>query len=122
MNPKLPALLSLQGNDTAKEQFIYELSRALGLKTSAAQVFLEIALENVLLMDAKQQDYGSSNITKGGTFGCILRSSDKFERLFNLFQKRKRKAINESIIDSFRDISNYMNIAIMIEKGQWPKE
>jgi len=114
MNPKLPTNFT--------EVDINQLADKLGIETSAARLFLAIALENVLLMDAKQKDYGSANIRKGGTFGCVLRSSDKFERLFNLFNNRRRKAVNESIIDSFRDISNYMNIAIMLEKGQWPNE
>lgn len=122
MIPKLPSLLTLQCTDISKEQFLFEVSRALGIKTAAAQVFLEHALENVLLMDAKQLDYGSRNITKGGTFGCVLRASDKFERLFNLFTKKRNRPVNESVQDSFRDISNYMVIAIMLEKGEWPKE
>jgi len=114
MNPKLP--------DTFTVGELADLAKKLGIETQAAKMFLAIALENCILMDNKQKDYGSANIRKGGTFGCVLRSSDKFERLFNLFNNRRRKAVNESIIDSFRDISNYMNIAIMLEKGQWPNE
>lgn len=95
---------------------------SLGLETVAAKVFLRVALENTLLMDRKQKDYGPHNIRKGGIFGCLLRSSDKFERLFHLFNNRRRKATNESIRDSLRDISNYMNIAIMLDNGEWPNE
>ena len=47
--------------------------------------------------------------------------SDKMERLANLFNKgRRRKAVNESIIDTFRDIANYGVIAMMLEEGKWP--
>ena len=95
---------------------------SLGLQTTAAKTFLRIALENTLLMDRKQLDYGSHNIRKGGIFGCILRASDKFERLFHLFNNRRRKATNESIRDSLRDISNYMIIAVMLDNNEWPAE
>lgn len=125
MNPKLPNNIEIISEDVGAfnpEQFCNILANQLHIKTPAARIFLQHALENVLLMDAKQQDYGSANIRKGGTFGCLLRSSDKFERLFNLFNNRRKRAVNESILDSFRDISNYMIIAIMLEKGQWPKD
>jgi len=100
---------------------VLELGK-LDLKTVAAKEFLRIAVANALLMDRKQLDYGPHNIRKGGVFGCVLRASDKFERLFNLYNKRKAKAINESIEDTFRDISSYMIIAIMLERGTWPSE
>lgn len=111
MNPKLPDNFPLDA-----------LASTLGLKTYAAKLFLRIALENVLLMDKKQLDYGPHNIRKGGIFGCLLRSSDKFERLFHLFSGRRRRAVNESIRDSLRDISNYMIIAIMLDNKEWPNE
>ncbi len=104
------------------ESIVTTTADALQLQTPAARIFLRIALENTILMDKKQQDYGSRNITKGGIFGCVLRASDKFERLFNLFEKRKARAINESIEDNFRDVSNYMNIAIMLKNHEWPND
>lgn len=101
---------------------VLDVCNRLGIKTQAARNFVIIALANAQLMDRKQQDYGSRNITKGGVFGCILRASDKFERLFNLYNKRRAKAVNEPIIDSFRDVGNYMIIALMLENGRWPNE
>jgi len=95
----------------------------LNIKTTAAQEYIRVALANALLMDRKQQDYGAGNIAKFGTFGIIVRLTDKFERLKNLFgQGRKRRAINESIEDTLRDISNYAIIALIVEQGRWPKE
>jgi len=74
-------------------------------------------------MDQKQQDYGPRNISGFGTFGVVVRMNDKFERLKSLFNKgRRRRAVNESIIDTFRDISNYATIALMIETNQWPMD
>jgi len=92
----------------------------LGIKTTAGRNFVFNSLANALLMDQKQQDYGSRNISGFGTFGVVVRMNDKFERLKSLFNKgRRRRAVNESIIDTFRDISNYATIALMIETNQW---
>lgn len=95
---------------------------SLDLKTLAGKEFLSIALENTLLMDKKQLDYGSGNISGYGTFGVVVRMNDKFERIKNLFNNRRKRAANESIMDSFRDISNYGIIAVMLETGKWPNE
>lgn len=95
----------------------------LQLKTLAGKEFLRIALENVLLMDRKQCDYGSKNISDFGKFGVLVRMNDKLQRIKNLFGTGKRKrAINESMQDSFRDISNYAIIFIMLDKEMWPNE
>jgi len=101
---------------------INPLAETLGLQTIAGKVFLRIALENSILMDKKQCDYGSKNISGFGTYGVVVRMSDKMERIKNLFGKKRRRAVNESILDSFRDISNYANIAIMTETKNWPSE
>lgn len=98
------------------------VAAALGITTLAGKEFLCIALENAILMDNKQKDYGSKNISGFGTFGVVVRMNDKFERLKNLFNNRRKRAINESILDSFRDISNYAIIAFMVETKRWPNE
>jgi hypothetical protein len=122
MNPKLPddftTPIGIQGNQSPMDL----LCRDLGLQTAAGRIFLRIALENTLLMDRKQMDYGSRNISAFGTQGVIVRMSDKFERLKNLYGKKRRRAINESVLDTFRDISNYANIALMCEHKEWPNE
>ena len=42
-------------------------------------------------------------------------------RLNNLYRGgKRRKAVNESIRDTFRDIGNYSIIAQMCEDGKWP--
>lgn len=104
------------------DPLVAETAHKLGLKTAAGAIFLRFALENTLLMDRKQQDYGSKNISGFGTFGVVVRMNDKFERIRNLFNNRRKRAVNESIRDSFRDISNYAIIALMVESKQWPEE
>jgi hypothetical protein len=97
-----------------------EVADKLGCKTDAAVEFLVITLQNVLLFDRKQNDYGPGNMAAFGSFGVIVRANDKFERLKHIFNNRRGKATNESITDSFRDISNYCIIAEMLESGKWP--
>src|SRR5512139_2107405 len=91
------------------------LAAKLQLKTVAAKAFLYVALQNTVLFDGKQSDYGSRNISSFGTFGVVVRMNDKFERIKNLFSKRRKRPVNESIRDSFRDIANYALIAYMLE-------
>lgn len=103
-------------------ELVTSVADQLKISTVAGRTFLTFALENAVLMDGKQQDYGSKNISSFGTFGVVVRMNDKFERIKNLFNNRRRRAVNESIRDSFRDISNYAIIALMLESKLWPKE
>ena len=74
-----------------------------------------------MLLDKKNQDYGPRNVSGFGPFGIVVRMNDKFERLKTLFAKgRKRKAVNENVLDTFSDISNYGIIAELLEKNEWP--
>lgn len=107
------------------------LTEKLGLKTSAATTFLAHALENTLLMDRKQQDYGPGNISEFGLFGVIVRMHDKIKRLTNLMKSRAVCGTvistidtpqNEPLEDTLRDISNYGTIGLMLLKNEWPKE
>lgn len=114
MRPKLP--------DSVTQAQLDSIAALIGLQTQAAKIFMRLALENTILMDRKQLDYGSRNISGFGLFGVIVRMNDKFERIKNLFAKRRRKAQNESVLDSFDDISNYAIIARMVATNQWPNE
>lgn len=99
------------------------LTSGLGIKTEAAKEFLKVVLADTLLMDRKQQDYGPQNIAEFGTYGCVVRMSDKMKRIIHLYKTgRAKRAANESIIDSFRDFSNYGAIALMVEINHWPME
>lgn len=67
-----------------------------------------------LLID-KQRDYGSQNILKFGVVGCVVRASDKKERLLNLAQKGKT-AQNERVEDTWMDLRNYAQIVLMLKE------
>lgn len=119
---KIPqSFLEATNPETLDSQFDV-LCRQLNIETSAGKIFLRNALENVCLMDGKQKDYGSKNISSFGMFGVVVRMNDKFERVKNLFNSKRKRAVNESIIDSFRDISNYAIIAKMLHDKEWPNE
>lgn len=98
------------------------LCTALDLKTPAAKTFVRHALANARLFDRKQQDYGPHNINKFGTFGVVVRMTDKFERLRTIIthKGRKRTAVNEAVEDTLRDVCNYAIIATLIERNEWP--
>ena len=119
MKIELPESLRHRGPE-GQPSTIDSLVAELGLKTDAARMFLCYALENAILFDKKQQDYGSANIARSGALGCVIRMGDKFERVFHLFMNKHRRTVNESIKDSFRDFSNYAIIALMCEDGHWP--
>lgn len=104
------------------DTIVASVSRALNLQSDAAKEFLRYSLANTLLMDRKQMDYGPGNISMFGTFGCVVRMSDKFQRIVNLFKNRKGKTQNESITDSFRDFSNYAIIAMLVDDHKWPTQ
>ncbi len=105
---------------TAQIANLDTIALALEFKTSLAKEYLNLAIANTILFDRKQFDYGPHNITKFGTTGCVIRASDKFERIANLFKANRKKAANEALLDSYRDIHIYMNIVQMIECGLWP--
>ena len=76
------------------------------------------------LLITKQSDYGPGNVNNayGGPInGLLVRIGDKFERLKNLF-KNKELPRHESIEDSFKDMANYAVIALMVQRGTWPKQ
>jgi hypothetical protein len=76
------------------------------------------------LLITKQADYGPGNVNNafGGPInGLLVRIGDKFERLKNLF-KNKELPKHESIEDSFKDMANYAVIALMVQRGTWPKQ
>ena len=75
------------------------------------------------LLISKQADYGPGNINNafGGPMnGLMVRIGDKFERLKNLLSSGS-KPQHESIEDSFKDMANYAVIALMVERGLWPR-
>jgi len=96
-----------------------DLMNDLGLKHPISRDFIAYALANVLLFERKHNDYGPDNIKEFMAVGCLVRMSDKFSRLKHLYNNRRKRATNESITDSWRDLSNYCIIAMLCEDSLW---
>lgn len=82
-----------------------------------------IANELATLLISKQEDYGPGNVNNahGGPMnGLLVRMGDKFERLKHLYATGSTPN-HEAIEDSFKDLANYAIIAMMVERGVWPK-
>ena len=85
--------------------------------TEMGRAALVVAIENVVVLDRKQRDYGSRNISEFGEIGILMRVWDKICRLKNLMGKET--AMNESIDDSWLDMANSALIAILVRRGIW---
>jgi len=91
----------------------------------------QILHEQFELFAKKHLDYGMGNISQGTNLetadekefalsGLFFRLNDKVNRWKNLLVN-KREANNESLVDTYRDITNYGIIAQLVERGQWKK-
>lgn len=94
--------------------------------------FKKIQEEDLQLFCQKQMDYGPGSIAMGTMLktpeevklsltGVIVRLNDKIMRLMNLVLKRKGAPNNESIEDSFTDLTVYGIIARCVARGKWGK-
>ncbi len=79
---------------------------------------MEVAIENIALLDSKHQDYGAGNIAAFGEYGIMVRMSDKMERLKRLLTNAAEPN-NESIEDTYKDLCNYAIIALMVRRNLW---
>lgn len=70
-----------------------------------------VANQIVALLDKKRHDYGENNIRKFGSYGILIRVSDKVERLINL--TKKEEPLNESVEETWRDIAGYAILALV---------
>ena len=94
--------------------------------------YRQIIDEQFELFAKKHLDYGMHNIAAGTNLdspdeiefaltGLYYRMSDKINRWKNLIISG-RKAQNETIIDTFQDITNYGIIAQLVKRDMWRKD
>ena len=105
------------------------LSQALGLKTNMARKALKVKIENIILFDRKQSDYGSKNIAAWdkkdlNILGVGFRLNDKLQRMMNLTWKRieskeSPEVDDEPMLDTAKDIENYGTILELLESDEW---
>jgi hypothetical protein len=73
------------------------------------------------LFKRKNSSYGTDNIAALGVKGIFVRLWDKVNRLKTLVWFGGHNPLNdETISDTFQDISVYALIALLILKGSWP--
>lgn len=101
-----------------KDSLINLIFKELNCQEEQTKVIIEIILGDVTLFDKKQHDYGPGNIAKFGVQGVLVRTNDKLERLINLNKQNKTPA-NESIVDTWQDLSVYGVIARTLLDDKW---
>ena len=104
----------------SQNRLVEYLFRELECQEEQTKIIIELILEDIKLFDKKQHDYGQNNISKFGVQGVLVRTNDKLERLINLY-KNDRNPENESIDDTWQDLSIYGVIARAVIKDQWDK-
>tara|TARA_B100000212_G_scaffold311583_1_gene263365 strand:- start:33 stop:368 length:336 start_codon:yes stop_codon:yes gene_type:complete len=93
------------------------------------KAYAEIVEEQFELFAKKHLDYGMGNVSAGTQLvnqeetdfamtGLWYRLSDKINRWKNMIITN-RKAQNETLIDTFQDITNYGIISQIVFKGKW---
>ena len=94
--------------------------------------YKQIIDEQFELFAKKHLDYGMHNVTAGTNLdtsdeiefamtGLWYRISDKINRWKNMIISG-RKAQNETIVDTFQDITNYGIIAQLVKRGMWKND
>ena len=91
--------------------------------------YQEVMDEQFELFGKKHLDYGMHNVSAGTNLetadevefamtGLWYRLSDKINRWKNMIISG-RKAQNETLIDTFQDVTNYGIIAQLVSRGMW---
>jgi hypothetical protein len=94
--------------------------------------YKEIQDEQFELFAKKHLDYGMHNVSAGTNLenadeiefamtGLWYRLSDKINRWKNMIISG-RKAQNETLIDTFQDVTNYGIIAQLVSRGMWKND
>ena len=104
--------------DQRLEELASHIYNILECQEEQTKSIISTMLGDIQLFDKKQHDYGPGNIAKFGEFGVLVRTNDKLERLINL-NKRGDTPANESVMDTWQDLSVYGAIARVVKQGQW---
>jgi hypothetical protein len=100
------------------EGYMEKTAEALGIKTEMGRKAFRAFCEASVLLDTKQRDYGSGNISAFGEKGIVVRMNDKIERLKTLVWGDKSPS-HEKVSDTWLDIANYGVIGLLCHRGEW---
>jgi len=87
------------------------------------QAYLQSLQRMYELFCNKNHDYGSWNLAIGGPKGIVLRISDKVSRLWQitgLSGDGTEQVSDETMVDTFSDITNYAAVGALMAQGEWP--
>jgi len=70
------------------------------------------------LLRRKNEMYGDGNIDKMGKQGVLIRLEEKIERLKHLLKEGKNPE-EETVEDTWKDITGFGIIGLMLERGKW---
>lgn len=106
-------------NETSDNQWLVaKTADALGITTAMGRAAFAYFCEAAVLLDTKQRDYGSGNVSAFGEKGIIVRMNDKVERLKTLVWNDKSPE-HEKVSDTWLDIANYGVIGLLCHRGEW---
>jgi hypothetical protein len=118
--PRMDELTEEENNQYTTDEIADYVCNQLKIETYQAREAMKVALENVVLLDKKNQDYGPFNICGNPhpQMGVAFRAGDKTQRLLNLFLSDDAPN-NEGIEDSWQDLSNYGIIGSLLNRNKW---
>ena len=105
-----------------RDKLVANIVDGLDLKTDMGREIVKVALDCAKLVDGKQQDYGSTNISASGEIGVAVRLQDKVSRMRHILLKgmRGEKGVNnEPLVDTYQDVANYGMIGMLLNRGHW---
>jgi hypothetical protein len=117
-------------DEISTDEIVEMMEKDYPITTSA---FKELQREQYELFCIKQHDYGPKNISVGTELktrnevqvaltGLWFRMNDKIQRAKNLLMGERKSAVpNESLEDSFLDLSNYGIMAALVKRDKWGK-
>ena len=84
------------------------------------QKFIALQKQELELYKLKNAKYGNSfeiSVNKYGLISALTRMSDKWNRIENLILNHDNGTDDESLVDSLKDLSNYVNMTIIELEG-----
>jgi hypothetical protein len=114
------------------DQFFEITAECEKLYPETTKAFKDIMKQQYLLFCKKQLNYGPNNISLGteckndddirlSLQGLWFRMNDKINRLKQLVLLNKSDLVNESITDTYQDLSIYNIIAQLVQNKNWGK-
>jgi hypothetical protein len=118
--------------DQFEHKFRTDELNAAFLPTNIENAFLSQQNEQYMIFQEKNKNYGMNNISgdedvdlndpeskKEALQGLYFRMRDKMARFKQLIETNSQGSNDESLNDTLNDLSNYSNIAIIVNKDNW---